>query len=832
MKPSPAARPGTADPGTPPSGHDARPAPAGIAARGWGWRHAGRDVPALSGLDLTIRPGERVLLAGPSGAGKSTLLHALAGVLHADGDAEAQGELLVDGVPAAAGVAGLMQQDPETQVVQARVGDDVAFGAENLAVPRERIWPRVGAALDAVGLRVPLDHPTSSLSGGQKQRLALAGILAMRPGLVLLDEPTANLDPSGVTEVRDAVVGALDRTGATAVIVEHRLDAWAPHVDRVVVLEPGGGVAYDGTPGELFAPGPVRERLIGAGVWVPGFVPVLPERAPAGGGAALLAARDLDVARSRHGAAALTGVALDLAAGEALCVTGANGSGKSTLALTLGGLLAERAGALRALPALRGRGETVDRPFLWRAADLVGRIGTVFQEPEHQFVAATVRDELALGPRVARDPGTRAPLFTPAEIDGRVDALLDRLRLRHLADANPFTLSGGEKRRLSVATVLAAGPSLLVLDEPTFGQDANTWAELALLLREQLDAGVAVVAVTHDRNFAAALGARTWAAASAQAAGAATAVPVADAPSSGATGPGATSTPVPASGEPVGPGRGMPPAAVLPEPRTGLLEASASGRGSVLGRANPLAKLVAVAAATLPLVATLDFVSAGVVVAATALMLPLSGISIRQFLARAWPLLVAGLFGAWGTALVGNDSGATLLDLGVFTITEGSLAAGLATGLRAFAVALPAVLVLASTDPTDLANALAQRARLPHRFVLGALAGMRLLGLLVEEWQTLGMARRARGVGARGSLAQRTRANLGQAFGLLVQAIRRASRLAVTMEAKGFGGRPRTWARPSVFGWRDLGVLAGGLAVGTAATAAALAAGTWNLVWA
>ncbi len=141
-----------------------------------------------------------MLLLGPSGSGKSTLLHALAGVLGGDDEGEHSGELTVDGVApdAARGHAGLVLQDPESQTVMARVGDDVAFGCENLGVPRAEIWERVPAALDAVGLTVPLSHPTAELSGGQKQRLALAGALAMRPGLLLLDEPTANLDPAGV----------------------------------------------------------------------------------------------------------------------------------------------------------------------------------------------------------------------------------------------------------------------------------------------------------------------------------------------------------------------------------------------------------------------------------------------------------------------------------------------------------------------------------------------------------------------------------------------------------------------------------------------------------
>ncbi|MDO5743587.1 MAG: energy-coupling factor transporter transmembrane component T [Micrococcaceae bacterium] len=268
-----------------------------------------------------------------------------------------------------------------------------------------------------------------------------------------------------------------------------------------------------------------------------------------------------------------------------------------------------------------------------------------------------------------------------------------------------------------------------------------------------------------------------------------------------------------------------------PGKRAGLLEEDSNGAASFLGSVNPLAKLAAVVLATLPLIASMDWLSSGLVVLATLLALPLAGMSIPRFLARGWPLMMAALFAAWGTTLVGRDSGAVLVHLGIFDITEGSLAAGAATGLRAFAVAIPAVLLLFTTDPTDLANSLAQKARLPHRFVLGALAGMRLLGLMIEEWTTLGMARRARGVGSRGSALARLRANLGQVFALLVQAIRRGSRLAVTMEAKGFGTTERTWLRKSVFGFKDAAVAASGLLIGLGAACAAIAVGTWNLVW-
>lgn len=498
-----------------PSSHAASVAvrPAAVTARGWGWRHAGRARPAVRALDLDIRPGERVLLLGPSGAGKSTLLHALAGVLgDVDddggdaGDSDESGSLLVDGSSPREqrGRAGLMQQDPETQVVLSRVGDDVAFGAENLAVPRDAIWARVHEALDDVGLaHLPLDHPTSALSGGQKQRLALAGILAMRPGLILLDEPTANLDPAGVLEVREAVGRCLDKTGATLVVVEHRVSVWKDLVDRIVVLQPGSAagdaVLLDGPPDQVLED--ARAMLMEAGVWVPGYVPDTRTRSATGAGSLLLAAENLAVSRARPHRSGFRkvppvpvqeGISAQVRAGQALAVTGPNGAGKSTFALTLAGLLEPVAGRVSATLDL-SRGAGID-PYNWKAEQLIERIGTVFQEPEHQFVTGKVLDELLFGPRHL------------GHGEERVDELLERLRLTHLVDANPYTLSGGEKRRLSVATVLAAHPQVLVLDEPTFGQDANTWAELASFLSELLDAGTAVVSVTHDAEFTAALG--------------------------------------------------------------------------------------------------------------------------------------------------------------------------------------------------------------------------------------------------------------------------------------------------------------------------------------
>jgi energy-coupling factor transporter ATP-binding protein EcfA2 len=434
-----------------------------------------------------------VLLLGASGAGKSTLIHALAGVLGGDDEGEQRGELLVNGKPAesARGGVGLVLQDPDSQVILARVGDDVAFGCENLGVPRDEIWRRVHEALDAVGLDLPLDHPTSDLSGGQKQRLALAGVLAMRPGLLLLDEPTANLDPDGVFEVRDAVARVLEKNQSTFVVIEHRVDVWIGLVNRVVVLSPGGGVLADGRPDDVLRS--EGRSLAADGVWVPGFPPAHPRRELRSAGGILLSAEQLSIGRT-PGTALRTDINLGVHEGRALAITGPNGAGKSTLGLTLAGLLPPIAGRVLA-PALAG--SLKPDPISWKSRELVTRIGSVFQDPEHQFVTGTVADELRVGAKVLKMP--------PREVDARVGELVQRLRLDHLLRANPFTLSGGEKRRLSVATVLVTRPPLLVLDEPTFGQDSRTWRELVAFLAELLDAGSAVVAVTHDLDFVAAL---------------------------------------------------------------------------------------------------------------------------------------------------------------------------------------------------------------------------------------------------------------------------------------------------------------------------------------
>ena len=776
----------------PASSPDASVAPgegagARVCARGWGWRHAGRKNAALSDVDLDIAPGERVLVLGPSGSGKSTLMGGLAGLLGGAEEGEATGTLTVDGVaPAEArGRVGLLMQDPEAQVVLARVGDDVAFGMENLGVAREEIWPRVENSLEAVGLSVPLDHSTTELSGGQKQRLALASILAMGPGLLLLDEPTANLDPSGVAEVRAAVETVVERTGATVVVVEHRVDVWASLVDRVIVVA-DGAIAADGPLDEVLEQqgDALRER----GIWLPGDdvaaeVGPAPEVPPASSDTTPIArVTDLTIGYAAD-APVRSGMDLTIERGVSTCIVGANGAGKSTFALTLAGLLPPLEGAVEVETSDGSAGD----PHEWSSKQLLGRMSMVFQEPEYQFLAATVAEELAIGPRAAG--------MSEEEIAPLVDEHLEALGLTKLARANPMTLSGGEKRRLSVATALISAPELLILDEPTFGQDRGTWLGLVRLLRAALERGVTLVSITHDPAFVAAMGQRV--------------VDLGQVGTRGATLADPTDE---AKAAPTGNAhdRGAKP-----------------GARGLLAHTNPVARVLALLVATTPLLITIDPVSAGVALALELALMPLSGVSARSFFLKATPLLLAAPLGALSMLLYASPGGTVYWQFGPAAISDHSMWLALGIGLRMCAIVMPAIALLDRIDPTDMGDGLAQILHLPARPVLAALAGARMTSLMAADWKALERARRARGVGD----ASRIRSFLRGSFSLLVFALRRSGKLATTMEARGFGAQGRrTWARVSRLRAADAVLMVVAIALPAIALAASIWAGTFALV--
>ena len=776
----------------PASSPDASVAPgegagARVCARGWGWRHAGRKNAALSDVDLDIAPGERVLVLGPSGSGKSTLMGGLAGLLGGAEEGEATGTLTVDGVPPAdaRGRVGLLMQDPEAQVVLARVGDDVAFGMENMGVAREEIWPRVENSLEAVGLSVPLDHSTTELSGGQKQRLALASILAMGPGLLLLDEPTANLDPSGVAEVRAAVETVVERTGATVVVVEHRVDVWASLVDRVIVVA-DGAIAADGPLDEVLEQqgDALRER----GIWLPGDdvaaeVGPAPEVPPASSDATPIArVTDLTIGYDAS-APVRSGIDLTIERGVSTCIVGVNGAGKSTFALTLAGLLPPLEGAVEVETSDGSAGD----PHEWSSKQLLGRMSMVFQEPEYQFLAATVAEELAIGPRAAG--------MTDEEIAPLVDEHLEALGLTKLARANPMTLSGGEKRRLSVATALISAPELLILDEPTFGQDRGTWLGLVRLLRAALERGVTLVSITHDPAFVAAMGQRV--------------VDLGQVGTRGAT----LADPADEAG-------------AAPAGNAHDRGAKHGARG-LLAHTNPVARVLALLVATTPLLITIDPVSAGVALALELALMPLSGVSARSFFLKATPLLLAAPLGALSMLLYASPGGTVYWQFGPAAISDHSMWLALGIGLRMCAIVMPAIALLDRIDPTDMGDGLAQILHLPARPVLAALAGARMTSLMAADWKALERARRARGVGD----SSRIRSFLRGSFSLLVFALRRSGKLATTMEARGFGAAgKRTWARISRLRTADAVLMVVAIALPAIALAASIWAGTFALV--
>lgn len=472
----------------------------GVEIESFSWRYPGRTSWALTNLNLKIAPGERVLIAGASGSGKSTLLRAMAGLLDITDAAEVNGSVrfvsnqgkATDAPPA--GSVALMQQDPESNVILERIGDDVAFGLENQQTPRNQIWPRVKEALSQVKLSYPVERSTDMLSGGEKQRLGLAGSMATSASLLVLDEPTANLDPEGAKTAVAAVSDYLTLSGSTLVCVDHNVEHVRGLVHRIVVLG-RDEIVFDGELEDALEHH--RDLLRECGVFVPGTLhspessTVATRTEPV-----VLTARNVGFIRE-HGDSkierqvVLDSINFDLCQGEFVAIVGANGVGKSTLARILGGLLEPSSGTVTTA-------ERVDQIVDLKPRELAHVVASVFQEPEHQFLTDSLERELTYG------------FGRSSEAMDRANELLSQFGLFDLKDSSPFTLSGGEKRRLAVAVGLMREPKVLILDEPTFGQDANSWRQVVNALIEQRDRGIAVVAVTHDDDLIRATGARVF----------------------------------------------------------------------------------------------------------------------------------------------------------------------------------------------------------------------------------------------------------------------------------------------------------------------------------
>lgn len=771
----------------------------------WGYRHASRRHYAVRDLNLTIRPGERVLLLGASGIGKSTILEGAAGLLGDDAvsapeiardgvrtveDSEggtSRGSILVDGVAVhkARGDVGLVLQDPDSQAIFQRLGDNVAFGPENMNVPRPRIWPRVADSLAAVGLEgLQLHRSTAHLSGGQMQRLALAGALAMRPKVLLLDEPTANLDPDGVHQIVDAVTQVVASTGCTMMLVEHRAGPWIDLIDRVVVLGSAEGeddrrttvIVADGAPGDVFTDRSLNFEELG--IWLPERYRGPHDRisrirtddepdypSETGRADTLLSTRNLSI--GRNGKAIARHIDMAVSSGQITAVVGENGAGKSTLGMTLAGLLEPVDGEVVASTALQGAARGAS-PIGWKSTELASRISYVFQNPEHQFARGSVLEEVMLGPlRTGMD-----------EIAAKERALglLDRFNLRRYAHVNPYTLSGGEKRRLTVASALASAPRVLILDEPTFGQDRTTWMQIVRLIHGLRADEVSIIVITHDRELVTALGARI--------------VELR-----------------PHGGVREWAGDGEIPVSVVNERDEDIRRSS---RSPFLSSLNPAFRLIGAFAVSMPMLLSLDWVSASVALSIEVVALLCMGFGPWRIIRSSWPIFIGAPGSALAVLLYGKSGGAVWLHWGMIMVTDRSANLALATGIRILAIGIPAIIAVLGIDATDLADSFSQVFHLPDRFVYGGLAGMRLFSVLQDDWTALTASRRSRGLGDDGTL----RSFFPQAFALLVLSIRRSTMLATAMQARGFGGTgPRSHARVSVVGARDGLFVAGCLIV-------------------
>lgn len=487
-------------------------------------------------LSVKIRRGEKVLLLGPSGCGKSTLLQVLGGMIPRVTEVPMKATRLK--VPES---AGLVFQDPDTQFCMPHVDEELAFVLENLAVPVQEMRPRIEAALRQVGLNLPDAHiPIGNLSQGMKQRLALASALLLDPDALLLDEPSALLDPEGRRTIWEAVRSVSGQR--TVVIVEHRIEEVIDWVDRVIVFQADGSVVADGSAASVFRRH--RNQLREYGIWYPeawedayGTSPATELRVPAENDALqahcsslsrdgrhpkqspLLRLEQFRVLRGGKEVCAVDSAVV--LPGDLIAVTGPNGAGKSSLLLGLMGLLPHR--------GICEYGQVVPAGRRTEREMAAEHMAFVFQNPEFQFVTNQVLDEVAFTlrseaesklrqerrdkqPRIGL-PFARGVRLTAEDermIGRRALEVLEEFGLAEYSERHPYLLSLGQKRRLSVASAVVSAKPLLLLDEPTFGQDArNTFAMLNLC--EQLrNSGHAVLMITHETEIAERMATRVW----------------------------------------------------------------------------------------------------------------------------------------------------------------------------------------------------------------------------------------------------------------------------------------------------------------------------------
>ena len=461
------------------------------------------------------------------------------------------------------------------------------------------------------------------------------------------------------------------------------------------------------------------------------------------------------------------------------------------------------------------KGANGANPMKWKSPDLAKRISYVFQNPEHQFACGSVLDEVMLGPLRTGVPEDEAR--------AKAQELLKRFRLARYAKANPYTLSGGEKRRLTVAASLAAAPRVLILDEPTFGQDRKTWLQIIRLIASLRSEGVSIIVVTHDRELVEALGARlvelvpdakTEAAEAEETAvsaeSAEDAVSAVSAESSEALSATTGATDI----------SRIKVSAVNNRSEKPKL----SSRSPLIASMNPVFRIFGAFAASIPLIFTLDCVSASVALVLEFAIFACIKLTPWRVIRLSWPVWVGAPTSALTVLLYGKSGGNTWFQWWLMHATDRSAMLAVATSLRILAIGIPSIVMVIGMDATDLADAFSQVMHLPDRFVYGGLAGIRLFGVLQDDWAALTASRRSRGLGDE----HRVRAFFPQSFALLVLSIRRSTTLATAMEARGFGGvGARSHARVSSVHARDWWILVVCAIVPLVSVASALYFGTF-----
>jgi energy-coupling factor transport system ATP-binding protein len=455
--------------------------------------YAGKRESALKGINLNIEEGEFVLVAGRSGSGKSTLLKCINGLIPHRYMGRYSGEVRVKGLRVAetklsqlSQVVGTVMQEVSKQLVLPIVSDDVAFGLCNQCLSLEEVKRRVELTLARMGISHLRDRDINELSGGEKQRVAIAGVLAMDPPVILMDEPLANLDSEGVSLLQQ-LIRQLKGEGRTLIVAEHRVEeVLEAGVDRVVVMEQGEIVEDTRDPralakfvGRLKLPAEMLVRSIKAEPTAPGGGATTP--------AGRAAVEFRDVWFSYDGKPVLLGVNLVIREGERVALLGNNGAGKSTMAKLMLGILKPTRGDVLVYGV-----STTNREVY----ELAPIVGLVFQDPFAMLFAKTVKEEISFGPLntgVPRD-----------EIPSRVVEAAEICRVKHLLDHSPFASSHGEKKRICVASILSMRPKVLVLDEPTAGQDYESYTSFMEFVDELIrkDVVKTLVLITHDTDLA------------------------------------------------------------------------------------------------------------------------------------------------------------------------------------------------------------------------------------------------------------------------------------------------------------------------------------------